>query len=256
MDDRVAKPPVKPAKRAGRAVTKRVGLPVPAQPVPLTPTGPVPAPVVERDPAGPVPALVPGAAEPVIAPPEPVVPPTILADPVETTVPSDATAREDAPAPVLQATPTAAKEVIMETIENVTAKTQTAFNDATERAKGAVEKSQKFFEDANEFGKGNIEALVESSKIAVRGFEAMGQDAAAYAKKSFEDATTAARTLSSVKSPTEFLKLQSDYARQAFDAMVQQTSHNTEALLKLAGEVAQPLSNRVALAAEKMKVAA
>lgn len=250
MDDRVAKPPVKPAKRAGRAVTKRVGLPVPAQPVPLTPTGPVPAPAVERDPAGLVPAPASSAAEPVIAPPEPVVPPTILADPVETTVPSDA------PAPVLQATQTAAKEVIMETIENVTAKTQTAFNDATERAKGAVEKSQKFFEDANEFGKGNIEALVESSKIAVRGFEAMGQDAAAYAKKSFEDATAAARTLSSVKSPTEFLKLQSDYARQAFDAMVQQTSHNTEALLKLAGEVAQPLSNRVALAAEKMKVAA
>ena len=42
----------------------------------------------------------------------------------------------------------------------------------------------------------------------------------------------------------------------AFDAMVQQTSRNTEAMLKLAGEVVQPLSNRAALAAEKLKIAA
>jgi len=158
-----------------------------------------------------------------------------------------------ATAPIIQP---AAKEVIMETIENVTAKTQTAFNDATAQAKGAVEKGQKMFEDANEFGKGNIEALVEASKVAVRGMEALGQDAAAFAKKSFEEATTVAKTLSTVKSPTELMKLQSDYVRSAFDAMVQQTSRNTEAMLKLAGEVAQPLSNRVALAAEKLKVAA
>ena len=144
----------------------------------------------------------------------------------------------------------------METIENVAEKTQTMFNDATSQAKGAVEKGQKLFEDANEFGKGNIEALVESSKIAARGFEAMSQEAATFAKKTFEEATAAAKTLSSVKSPTEFMKLQSDYARSAFDALVQQTSRNTEAMLKLAGEVVQPLSNRAALAAEKMKVVA
>ena len=35
-----------------------------------------------------------------------------------------------------------------------------------------------------------------------------------------------------------------------------QASKNTEAMMKLAGEAAQPLSNRVALAAEKIKLAA
>jgi phasin family protein len=144
----------------------------------------------------------------------------------------------------------------METIENVTATTQTAFTDATDRAKGAVDKSQKLLQEASEFGKGNIEALVESSKIAARGLETLGQDAAAYAKKSFEEATTVAKTLTSVKSPTEFFKLHSDYVRSSFDALVQHNSHNAEAVLKLAGEVVQPLSNRVALAAEKLKVAA
>ena len=135
-------------------------------------------------------------------------------------------------------------------------KTQAMFADLSTRAKGAMEKSAAAFEDANAFAKGNIEAIVESSKIAAKGAETLGHEVSAYAKASFEEATAAARTLTSVKSPTEFLKLQSDYTRSAFDALVQQASRNTEAMLKLAGEVVQPLSNRVALAAEKLKVAA
>ncbi len=153
------------------------------------------------------------------------------------------------------------KETIMATtIENVTtdntAKAQAFFADANERAKGAVAKSAKLFEEANAFGKGNVEALVESSKIAAKGFETLGQDAAEFTRKSFEEATAAFKTLSTVKSPTEFMKLQSDYVRQSFDALVAETSRSTEQVLKLAGEVVQPISNRFAVAAEKMKTVA
>lgn len=161
------------------------------------------------------------------------------------------------------AAPTANEELTMDmnaTVENVAGKTsqqaQAFFADATDRTKGAVEKGQKLLADLTEFNKGNIEALVESSKIAARGFEAMGQDAMATAKSSFEDASQAMQTLATVKSPTEFMKLQADFARSAFDTLVQQTSRRTEASLKLAGEIAQPISNRVALAAEKIKLAA
>ncbi|WP_204200190.1 phasin family protein [Sphingomonas longa] len=140
--------------------------------------------------------------------------------------------------------------------QDTSAKAQAVFTDMTERSKGAVEKGQKLFADATEFGKGNVEALVESSKIAARGIETMSQDAVAYAKSSFEHASEAMKTLSSVKSPAEFMKLQADYARSAFDAMMAHTSKSTEASLKLAGEVAQPISNRIAVAAEKIKVAA
>ena len=133
---------------------------------------------------------------------------------------------------------------------------QAMFADVNDRAKGAMEKGAKFFSELTEFNKGNIEAMVESSKITARGLETMGQDAASYAKSSMESATAAMRSFAGVKSPTEFMKLQADFARQAFDAMVAQTSRSTEASLKLAGEVAQPISNRVALAADKMKIAA
>lgn len=135
-------------------------------------------------------------------------------------------------------------------------KAQAMFADVNDRAKGAMEKGAKMVEEMNAFGKGNVEAVVESTKIAARGLETMGQDAAAYTRKSFEDATAAFKTLATVKSPTEFLKLQSDYARSMFDAMVAETSRSTEAMLKLAGEVAQPISNRIAVAADKMKIAA
>lgn len=264
MDNDVPKPPAKTGRPRNARDVGKPGAPGPR----IKPTGTKPAPFVKPAGPSPVPPMLaastpPEASAPVamVAPaptlPEPVVPPApVAATPEPAVDPIDAPAAvplAEAAAPIV---PPAAKETIMETIENVTAKTQTAFNDATAQAKGAVEKGQKMFDDANEFGKGNIEALVESSKIAARGLEALGQEAAAFAKKSFEEATAAAKTMASVKSPTELMKMQSDYVRAAFDAMVQQTSHNTEAMLKLAGEVVQPLSNRASLAAEKMKVVA
>ncbi|MFX7060050.1 phasin family protein, partial [Acinetobacter baumannii] len=68
--------------------------------------------------------------------------------------------------------------------------------------------------------------------------------------------TAALKSFASVKSPTELFQLQSDYARSSFDALVAETSKTTEAMLKLAGEVFQPISNRFAVAAEKIKTAA
>ena len=199
-------------------------------------------------------------AAPVVEPePEVVIPePQAVAPEPEMMAP------DPVPAPV--STPTAAvpaapkKESIMATtidnVTNTTAKAQAFFTDASERAKGAVAKSSKLLEEAGAFGKGNVEALVESSKIAAKGFETMGQDAAEFGRKQFAEATAAFKTLATVKSPTEFLKLQSDFVRSSFDALVAETSRSTETVLKLAGEVAQPISNRFAVAAEKMKTAA
>ena len=145
---------------------------------------------------------------------------------------------------------------MVETIQSMTDKTKSMFADANERAKAQMEKGAKAFEDINAFGKGNVEAIVESSQIAAKGFEQMGQDAATYMKSSYESATGMFRSMAAIKSPTELFKLQSDFARASFDAFVAEASRSTEAALKLAGEIAQPISNRVAIAVEKVKVAA
>ena len=136
------------------------------------------------------------------------------------------------------------------------AKATEMFNEFNTRTKAAVERSTKLVEDMNEFNKGNIEALVESGRIAAKAAENFGQQAAEAARKNFEQTTAALKSFSSVKTPTEFFQLQSEYARTAFDAMIADASKNSETFLKVAGDVFQPISNRFAVAAEKIKVAA
>jgi phasin family protein len=151
--------------------------------------------------------------------------------------------------------PSAEKDVIMDPT-TVTEKTKAFFSGFTDHSKGAAEKGTQMFEELNAFGKGNVEAIVESSKIAAKALETVGQDVADFAKTSFESSTAAFKTLASATSPTEFFKLQSDYARTAFDTMIAQSARSTEKMLKLAGEIAQPISNRVAVATDKIKTAA
>ena len=179
------------------------------------------------------------------------------AKPVAAAIGADSLSLPTAAAPATHVTE---EPTMATTIENVAqdtgAKAEQMFGEINDRAKGAIEKGTAMFAELNSFNKGNVEALVESGKIAVAALQTIGQDRAAYLRKQFEEATAAARAIASAKSPTEFMKLQGDYVRQQFEALVSETSRSTEAMLKLAGEVAQPISNRVALAAEKMKQAA
>jgi phasin family protein len=190
--------------------------------------------------------IEPDAIQPAAPAIEPAVEPVPASDPVAAT-PTLAAQVRTAPSPE--------KDVIMD-INTAAEKTQAFFSGFTDRSKGAVEKSTQMFEEMNAFGKGNVEAIVESSKIAAKAFETVGQDVADYAKTSFESSAAAFKTLASATSPTEFFKLQSDYARAAFDTMIAQSSRSTEKMLKLAGEIAQPISNRVAIATDKVKTAA
>ena len=240
----VPKPVVQPKKPAApKAKIAAPAVEKPA-PVPVAETI-VPAVVAEQVP------VVEAAPQEVIETVEAVTEPIVeaVAETVTTAAAVGQTAAETVKETVKMAT-------IENTVENTTAKAQAFFADFNDRTKAAVEKSTKLVEEANDFAKGNVEALVESGRIAAKGFESFGQEAAEYSRKSFETATAALKTMASVKSPTEFFKLQSDFVRGAFDSYVAEASKNTEALLKLAGDAAQPLSNRVAVAAEKVKTAA
>ncbi len=186
-------------------------------------------------------------------------------DEAKTVVAKTAAVAAKAAAPVKAAVETAAKTVqtrankdhsIMTSIEETMTKTQAMFGDVNERAKAQFEKNAKAVEELNAFAKGNVEALVESGKIAAKGFETIGQDSAEFTRKSFEKATATMKELSAVKSPADFFKLQSDFVRETFDSIIAVTSKNTEAMMKLAGDAAQPVSSRYAVAVEKAKTAA
>jgi phasin family protein len=162
--------------------------------------------------------------------------------------------RSDAmPAPA-EAAAAASEDWTDMALPNETAeKAQALLGDFSDRFKTAFEKSSKLGEDMVDFAKGNVEAVIASARVAAKAGETLGQEAADYGKKNFETASAAFKSFATVKSPTELFQLQSEFAKAQFDSAVAEASKVSETLLKLAGDIAQPLSNRYALAAEKFK---
>lgn len=154
--------------------------------------------------------------------------------------------------------PTIAQGVtkMTDTVKATTEKATEIFADIRDKATEAAEKGKKYAADAVEFNKANIEAMIEAGKIAAKGAQDMGKTNVEYAKKNFEEAQVAVKELTSVKTPTDFVKLQGEWARKGFDTAVAQGSKNTEAMVKLVSDMFQPISNRIAVTTDLFKKAA
>ena len=257
--------PAKPSEAAPKVqapvvATSVAPLAAPAIPAKAPVAKPVKVPAAKVAAAKPLPVKTVAAP---VAPPEPALPPVAAkaADPVATRPGTD-TPHAMVPAPLkTRVTPAAAaasrkEHPIMTTANEFSEKFQSAFKDASEKAKTAFEKSQAAFGDAGEFAKGNVEAVVESSKILASGLQELTKGYAAEGKSAMEALTVEIKDLATAKSPTEFFEKHTALMRKQFDAVVAVSSKHSEAVLKLANEAFQPISNRVSLAVEKMKVAA
>lgn len=132
---------------------------------------------------------------------------------------------------------------------------QAVFGDVNERARTQIERNTRIAEQLTELTKGNVEAVVASTKVAAKGLETIGQEVAEYNRKSFEDASAALKGFAEAKSATDFFRLQSDFARTQFDTLVAESSRLSETMIKLAGDVAEPLTSRYSVAADKVKAA-
>ena len=130
---------------------------------------------------------------------------------------------------------------------------QAVFGDVNERAKTAIERNTKVAEEMTDLTKGNIEALVASTKVAAKGVEKIGQEVAEYSRKSFEDASAAIKGFADVKSPADLFRLQGEFARTQFDSVIAESSKLSETMIKLAGDVFEPITSRYSVAAERVK---
>ncbi|HMP46236.1 MAG TPA: phasin family protein [Sphingopyxis sp.] len=162
-----------------------------------------------------------------------------------------------APKPVAAATKgfKTMNDTVKKFAEDAKARTEALTADINEKAKEALAKTSKLAEEAVEFNKANIEALVESGKIAAKGFETLGQEGVAFARKSFEDTSAALKGYTGVKTPADFFKLYAENSKKAFDAAVAQTSKTSELVVKLANDSFAPISNRVSVITSKVKAA-
>ncbi len=98
--------------------------------------------------------------------------------------------------------------------------------------------------------------MVESGKIFLAGAQELLKDNVETGKTVIETVTEDAKKVAAIKSPTELFQLQGEIARRNFDAVVAYGSKRTEAWVKLYNDAFAPISNRVSIAAEKLKTAA
>jgi len=136
---------------------------------------------------------------------------------------------------------------------NVADRIQAVFGDVNARAKTTIERNTRIAEEMTELTKGNVEAIVASTKVAAKGVETIGHEVAEYSRKSFEEASAALKGFAEVKSPTDLFRLQGEFARTQFDGLVAESSKMSEAMIKLAGDVFAPITNRYSVAAERVK---
>ena len=113
---------------------------------------------------------------------------------------------------------------------------QSLFSDANERSQELVKRSQKVAEELADLARANVEAVVEASRVAAEGARSLGQEAVSSGRDGFEQAADAIRSFAEAKSPTEYLQLQSDFARASFDRALEQQGEPYRLLDRLTGE--------------------
>ena len=127
-----------------------------------------------------------------------------------------------------------------------------AVSEMQARTQAAYDKSTEAMGEMTEFAKGNVEAVAETGKVFAESMQGMGKTLADEAKSAYEVATADIKDMASVKSPTELFQLQGTIMRRNFDAMIAAATKTTDATMKMANDVAAPLSARMNVAAEKM----
>lgn len=140
--------------------------------------------------------------------------------------------------------------------ETVTAKAKDFFANMQVRAGEAADKGKKLAADAFEFQKANFAAMVEAGKIAAKGAQDMGKTNVEFAKSNFAEMQAAVKEIAAVRTPTDFVKVNTAWTKKGFDTAVAQGSKNTEAMVKLVSEMFQPISNRIAVTTDLFKKAA
>jgi len=149
-----------------------------------------------------------------------------------------------------------AKEQANKSAKKASSRAEKLLNSVSERVKNAVEQGNEYASDAAQFNKANVEAVVEAAKVAAEGAQEIGKDNVTVVRKNLEIASTDVKELFAVRSPREFLKLQTEMTRKGLDRFVDQATKNANATTKLAGKAYQPIANRLTTISKEIKKAA
>lgn len=131
--------------------------------------------------------------------------------------------------------------------------TETAFD-----ASATTEALQEGVTRAVETSKENLDAVLQSVTLASKGFATLSNESLSFAKQSAEDAVKAAKAIMAAKTPQDYITLQTEYARTAFDQFVNQVAKFNDLTQTVAKDSVAPLSGRFSAmteAAQKFRAA-
>ncbi len=112
------------------------------------------------------------------------------------------------------------------------------------------------YEDLFSFGKENVEALVQSSTLAAKGFEELVKAYAAYTGQTIDKANATVKALATAKSPTEFVQLQAQLTKENTESLLAEPKKLAEIVNTIVTSSLEPIQARFKVAADLYKVAA
>ncbi len=142
----------------------------------------------------------------------------------------------------------AAAASVKTTVDQITAASNVAFKDG-------VEKTLTALNDANALSKKNLEAVVASVTAATKGAEALGAQAMAFSKSSFENQVAAAKSLSTAKSVQEVVELQTAFAKTALETYMAEMGRMSETVSASVKDSMKPLNERMTAMVERLQAA-
>lgn len=142
----------------------------------------------------------------------------------------------------------ASKEQMEKAMKAGTEAVEKAFSMGKERF-DAVAKS---VDDAAKLGKEQVDAIVSAGNVTAKGFETINAEVMAFTKTQIEDQISATKAMMGVRTLQEFIELQNDFAKTAFEAYTAHTTKLSEVATKTAQDAFAPINTQLQAAVEKM----
>jgi phasin family protein len=157
----------------------------------------------------------------------------------------------DAISKTITATPDTVAAVNEEVVKSVIAATTTKPNPMP-----GMKTMIKSTEDVFAFGQANVEAFVKSGQIWAAGVQELTKLFAATTKAAFDESVATFKAISSAKSVTEAIDLQSTFAKSVVDKALAESNKLINTSIKLTEQTLAPITARVTVAAETFGKAA
>ncbi len=117
--------------------------------------------------------------------------------------------------------------------------------------KAIVDASVKQADETVSIAKDNIDAMVQANSALVKNVEGLTKSLVTFQKQALDAALENFKALSGIKDVTEAVEIQSKFARERFDASVEEANKISEMTTKAADEAAKPIKARVEVAMQK-----